>query len=1365
MKSNIKSNMKSFGRSKVASATSFLTSNNMLRLNPLPTESDNHADTHCFGKNFRPTFFTELECTVSPFLSSYENTENVKVCTAATAYTNEHGRTYIMIFGQGLWFGEKMEKSLINPNQCRDFGVQVCDDPTDPNRKLGYYPEIEFMPMTMVGSTATIMTSYPTDLQMDTCEHVIMSNENYWDPTQVHFNVSSVVGENYGENPRSILATRLISEVQVRDVSMVTEERHHTLTPEALAQMWQCGLKTARATIKATTQLGIRSALHPLSRRYRTDIMSQNLTRLNTTFYSDTMFAKCTSLNGNAVAQVFTDGQGYYHAEPLVSKAQAGEALDSFAATVGVPNVMVTDGAMEQTGPNSHFQKSLKRMGVLHKTTEPYSQWQNRAEAGIHDIKKKWSRRMIRKGVPRKLWDYGIVYECEIMSRTAKGKAGRTGLERLTGNTTDISEWADFEFYDWCWYWDSTEAEVNPKIGRWLGVSHRVGSALCYWVLTESGKVIARTTVQHMTTTDLSTDENKAKVEVFTERITKILGDDNYVNEQSELEQFVNEDVPSREEVMYGNLYPENEGEFLGLSEIPEVDDYGRQEGMVEGEDSYDSYLGVEVWLPGRSEENQMGKVLKRVKGNDGAAVGTSNSNPMLDTSEYEVQFPDGHVEELTANVIAESMFSQVDDEGHHFQLMKEITDHKSDGRAITIENGYDTSRNGNKVPKKTTCGWKLLVEWKDGSSDWVALKDLKAANPVEVAEYAVANQISSEPAFNWWIKDILKRRNRIIGKMKSKYWRTTHKFGIRVPKTVKEALAIDDQNGNTFWQDAIKKEMTNVDMAFKAGDISVEEARAGKTLVGYQEIKCHMIFDIKMDGKFTRKARLVAGGHTTDPPASATYSSVVSRDSVRIAFMMAALNDLEVCAADVGNAYLNAPCREKIWTIAGLEFGSRAGTVQVIVRALYGLKSSGAAWRAMFAQSLLDQGFQSTKADPDVWIRAAIKPDGFRYYEMLLVYVDDILLISHATKPTMDAIAKLYRLKGDSIGEPERYLGANIEKVQINDGTVVFSMNCVDYVTNAIANLENTIQRDGGADLKVYGTHAGKRPFPAVYRPEKDVSPLLDDEMTNRYMQLIGILRWAIEIGRVDIITEVSVLSQHQCAPRKGQLDALYRIFWYLKCCLKAGKIARIAFDPKKPQHDEALWIQSLDTDWADFYPDAEEPLPPRMPEPLGNSVKVTTYVDADHAGNVVTRRSHTGILIYCNNTLIVWFSKRQNTVESSSFGSEFVALRIATEMIEGLRYKLRMFGIPVDGPADVFCDNKSVVMNSTVPTSMLNKRHNSICYHRVREAQASRTLRVAWIKGEYNQADLATKTTIGTGPRHEICDAIFHNNAVKVK
>jgi hypothetical protein len=100
-------------------------------------------------------------------------------------------------------------------------------------------------------------------------------------------------------------------------------------------------------------------------------------------------------------------------------------------------------------------------------------------------------------------------------------------------------------------------------------------------------------------------------------------------------------------------------------------------------------------------------------------------------------------------------------------------------------------------------------------------------------------------------------------------------------------------------------------------------------------------------------------------------------------------------------------------------------------------------------------------------------------------------------------------------------------------------------------------------------------------------------------------------------------------------------------------------------------------------------EAIPPNMPQPRGNSVKMTAFVAADHASNLATRRSHTGILIFLNKSLIVWFSKRQNTVETSTFGSELVAMRIATEMIESLRYKLQMFGIPVEGATDVLCDN----------------------------------------------------------------------------
>jgi Reverse transcriptase (RNA-dependent DNA polymerase) len=180
-----------------------------------------------------------------------------------------------------------------------------------------------------------------------------------------------------------------------------------------------------------------------------------------------------------------------------------------------------------------------------------------------------------------------------------------------------------------------------------------------------------------------------------------------------------------------------------------------------------------------------------------------------------------------------------------------------------------------------------------------------------------------------------------------------------------------------------------------------IDNARARKRLVGLQEIACHMVFEIKMD--FTQKARYVAGGNTMEPPAEVTYSSVVSRESIRIGFLIAALNDLEICAADVTNAYINANCRQKIRTVTGPEFGAtEQGTVMNIKKALYGLKSSGAAWRALFAMTLTDLGYTSTKADPDVWIRAQVKPDGFGYYEMVLVYVDDTMVLSHEPKQTM---------------------------------------------------------------------------------------------------------------------------------------------------------------------------------------------------------------------------------------------------------------------------------------------------------------------------------------------------------------------------
>ena len=144
--------------------------------------------------------------------------------------------------------------------------------------------------------------------------------------------------------------------------------------------------------------------------------------------------------------------------------------------------------------------------------------------------------------------------------------------------------------------------------------------------------------------------------------------------------------------------------------------------------------------------------------------------------------------------------------------------------------------------------------------------------------------------------------------------------------------------------------------------------------------------------GDFGPLWRLVAGGHTTDQPSSLTYSSVVSRDSVRILLLIAALNDLNVLACDIQNAYLTAKCREKIYTIAGPEFGSEEGSIMIVTMALYGLKSSGAAFRSKLANVIYDLKYRPSLADPDVWLRPDRKADGFAYYEYVLCYVDDIL-------------------------------------------------------------------------------------------------------------------------------------------------------------------------------------------------------------------------------------------------------------------------------------------------------------------------------------------------------------------------------------
>jgi hypothetical protein len=154
--------------------------------------------------------------------------------------------------------------------------------------------------------------------------------------------------------------------------------------------------------------------------------------------------------------------------------------------------------------------------------------------------------------------------------------------------------------------------------------------------------------------------------------------------------------------------------------------------------------------------------------------------------------------------------------------------------------------------------------------------------------------------------------------------------------------------------------------------------------------------------------------------------------------------------------------------------------------------------------------------------------------------------------------------------------------------------------------------------------------------------------------------------------------------------------------------------------------------------------------PEPRGNAVKLSLFSDADHAGNLLTRRSHTGHMIFLNNALVDWYSKGQATVESSTFGSKTIVLRTGIDKLQALRYKLYMMGVPMDGTCDVFCDNQSVCLTAQKPETRLNKKHNAINYNWIREAAAAAWVRVAFEPGATNLADFLTKI-LPTGKRKD--------------
>ena len=701
-------------------------------------ELDTHADTFVARGNCLPMHFTERVCDVMPYSDEYEAKKSVPIAQVATGYTTSDGKRYILIINEALWIPE-LEISLMNPNQLRHYGVQVQDNPYDASPMTIRKDEDDDDFIACLRSDGTdifINTWTPTGKDLEQCKHIVLTSPNEWDPRKVAFpstsevdiddiesrNVSAgaslrrdssrrdnhMADTEFGDNNRrplrifdiQVFNARIMKSIVVPTVihdgplaadmlmppkAFISADRHSNTTPEDLSEVWNISIEQATMTLQATTQNHIRSAVMPLSRRYRTDRMYEPK-RLRCNMASDTMDPRMDGLHGNRYCQVYGNKLMFAEAYPIAKKNDCEDALHQFLTDYRAPDNMITDGSREQTAAGSEFQKVLRKNHIPSTITQPHRPNQNPAETGIRELRKRWYRAIFRTNCPKALWNYGLPHFAKLMQLTASNAAslqGRTPLEVVTGETPDISQYLDFGWYDWVWFKENAGLDV-PRLGRFLGIANSASNLMSFYILPISGRPIVAGTVQRVTHLELQTDSVQERVHEYNRKIA----------DKSKEGRIAMDGVPPPDE--WSDLLEDDEdfaAEFNCLFDNPEV----AEADDTFDPDSFDLYLNMELAVDHGGNHPEFARVTKRLRDHRGLPIGTANDNPILDTWMYEVEYADRSKQALAANVIAENMFASVDEEGHRHLLLDSIIDTRKSPQAVSKEDAFVTSSNGTR--------------------------------------------------------------------------------------------------------------------------------------------------------------------------------------------------------------------------------------------------------------------------------------------------------------------------------------------------------------------------------------------------------------------------------------------------------------------------------------------------------------------------------------------------------------------------------------------------------------------------------------------------------------------------------------------
>ena len=410
-----------------------------------------------------------------------------------------------------------------------------------------------------------------------------------------------------------------------------------------------------------------------------------------------------------------------------------------------------------------------------------------------------------------------------------------------------------------------------------------------------------------------------------------------------------------------------------------------------------------------------------------------------------------------------------------------EMTEEVNDALSTLVEE--QKSIGGSKVTQIIGHEWKfgnlyLRVSWDSDQQTLERFIDMKVDHPVMTAQYILNNQVSRSKRGGHrdleWAKKTLRDINRAIRrirrlydfslddndnikalrnnvrkkkkKKKGKPKGPQYKYGIRVPRNVDEAIEIDRDNGNAFWQDATRLEMQTL-MDLECFEFKSKGYHPGS---GWQPTTLHIIYDVKQD--LRRKARLVAGGHLVNILDHSVYASTGKSISVMLLHVIAHKAGLDQLCGDITNAFVTAYTKEKIYCIAGKEFGEEnVGRTIIIRKALYGLASSAERFHTHLTNSLRSFGFLPTRYDNDVWIR---KDDKNSSYEYICTHVDDFMIVSKKTKNVMSEIETIFGVKESSKGPPDYYLGNDYKK----DKKGRWCIGCKKYLKEEITRVETLV-------------------------------------------------------------------------------------------------------------------------------------------------------------------------------------------------------------------------------------------------------------------------------------------------------------------